>query len=301
MRNSMIFLTLLACLCMCTQATGAPKAVAIESTEVAPGLHMLVGSGGNVAVSNGPDGVLVIDDQYDYQYDAIVEAISKISTQNAKFLINTHWHSDHAGSNEQMAKSGAVIVAHENVRLRLGTDQVIEFFNAQRPASPQAALPVITFTDDITFHFNGDVINVMHTSNAHTDGDAIVYFNNANVLHAGDTFFHGRYPFIDSGSGGSISGMIAAANQALALCDDDTKIIPGHGPLADKRALAEYRDMLKAVRKTISDLIVAGNSQAQIVLAKPTASFNAKWGDGFLKPDTFVKMIVDGIKRETLK
>ncbi|MFP6781269.1 MAG: MBL fold metallo-hydrolase, partial [Gammaproteobacteria bacterium] len=179
--------------------------------------------------------------------------------------------------------------------------QVIEFFNADRPAAPPEALPVITFTDDITFHFDDEVIHVIHVINAHTDGDAIVQFKHANVIHTGDTFFHGRYPFIDAGSGGSVTGMIAAANQILALCDDDTKIIPGHGALADKQSLVEYRDMMKAVRQSISDLIVAGNSEAQIVLAKPTAEFDSKWGSGFLKPNTFVKMIVDSIKRTTLK
>jgi glyoxylase-like metal-dependent hydrolase (beta-lactamase superfamily II) len=283
------------------EVIGGSKTVAIETTEIAKGLHMLVGSGGNVAVLSGADGVLVIDDQYSYQYEEIANAISEISSNSAKFLVNTHWHSDHAGSNEQMANSGTVIVAHENTRARLSTDQVIEFFNADRPAAPPKALPVITFTDDITFHFNDEVIHVIHVSNAHTDGDAIVQFKHANVIHTGDTFFHGHYPFIDAGSGGSVTGMIAAANQILALCDDDTNIIPGHGALADKQSLVEYRDMMKAVRLSISDLIVAGNSDAQIVLAKPTAEFDSKWGSGFLKPNTFVKMIVDSIKRTTLK
>jgi len=283
------------------EVIGGSKTVAIETTEIAKGLHMLVGSGGNVAVLSGADGVLVIDDQYSYQYEEIANAISEISSNSAKFLVNTHWHSDHAGSNEQMANSGTVIVAHENTRARLSTDQVIEFFNADRPAAPPKALPVITFTDDITFHFDDEVIHVIHVSNAHTDGDAIVQFKHANVIHTGDTFFHGHYPFIDAGSGGSVTGMIAAANQILALCDDDTNIIPGHGALADKQSLVEYRDMMKAVRQSISDLIVAGNSDAQIVLAKPTAEFDSKWGSGFLKPNTFVKMIVDSIKRTTLK
>jgi len=209
---------------MSLEVIGGSKTVAIETTEIAKGLHMLVGSGGNVAVLSGADGVLVIDDQYGYQYEEIANAISEISSNSAKFLVNTHWHSDHAGGNEQMANSGTVIVAHENTRARLSTDQVIEFFNADRPAAPPEALPVITFTDDITFHFDDEVIHVIHVINAHTDGDAIVQFKHANVIHTGDTFFHGRYPFIDAGSGGSVTGMIAAANQILALCDDDTKL-----------------------------------------------------------------------------
>ncbi|MDA0821342.1 MAG: MBL fold metallo-hydrolase [Proteobacteria bacterium] len=279
----------------------AEEAVPIETIELTGGVHLLMGRGGNVAVSSGTDGVLVIDDQYASQYDVIHDAIAKLAPTSAKFIINTHWHSDHAGSNEKMTQSAAIIVAHENVRRRLSTDQVIEFFKAEVPASPNSALPVITFNDDITFHFNGDTIRVFHTANAHTDGDSVVHFENANVIHAGDTFFYHLYPFIDSGSGGSLTGLIAAANLILAMSNDETKIIPGHGALADKKGLLAYRDMLVAVHRAIADLIVAGSSAEQVVLAKPTAAFDEKWGGGFLKPDTFVNIVYDSIKRAMLK
>jgi len=232
----------------------AEDAVPIETVTVAPGIYMLLGNGGNVAVSAGDDGTFVIDDQYAAQYDVIRHAVAALSADPVKFLINTHWHSDHTGSNERMSNAGAIIVAHENVRQRLSTDQVIEFFNAERPASPAAALPVVTFSKDITFHFNGDKVHIFHVLNAHTDGDAVVHFKKANVIHTGDVFFHGRYPFIDTGTDGSISGTITAVERILEITDAETRIIPGHGALTDKQGLEEYRDMLQATHKSIAQL-----------------------------------------------
>lgn len=272
----------------------------IETIAVMDGIHMLVGRGGNVAVSTGTDGTFVIDDQYAPQYGEIMQAIGKLSADPVAFVINTHWHGDHTGGNEQMGGAGAIIVAHENVRQRLRTDQVMEFFKMEQAAAADIALPVITFTRDIAFHLNGDEIRIFHVPNAHTDGDAVVHFSHSNVIHTGDVFFHGRYPFIDSGSGGSIDGTIAAVERILALADDTTRIIPGHGTLTDKKGLEEYRDMLRAVQKSIATLIISGSSSEQAVLAKPTAAFDEKWGKGFIKPDTFVRMIYDNIKRATL-
>lgn len=279
----------------------AEDAVAVEAVAVAGSVHMLSGRGGNVAVSSGVDGVLVVDDQYETQYAAIVTAIKAITVAPVRFLLNTHWHNDHSGSNAAMSDAGAIIVAHDNVRQRLSTDQVIEFFQAERPAPPPAALPIVTFARDITFHFNDDVIHVFHVDNAHTDGDAVVHFRAANVIHTGDVFFNGMYPFIDTGSGGSITGVIAAVEKVLALANDATKIIPGHGPLADKHELEQYLAMLRAVQRAVAHLIVSGASEQQTVLAQPTASFDATWGGGFLGPERFVRMVYDNIKRDTLR
>jgi len=278
----------------------AQDAVPTRTIAVADGIHMLMGRGGNLAVSTGSDGILLVDDQYAEQYEGIKNAIDKLAPGGVKFLINTHWHSDHTGGNAQMGSTGATIVAHENVRRRMSIDQVIEFFKAERPASPSAALPAITFKQDIAFHFNDEDIEITHLKNAHTDGDAIIHFRGANVIHTGDTFFHGRYPFIDTGSGGSVGGIIAAADKIIALSDEKTQIIPGHGELTDKRGVIEYRNMLDTIHKAIATLIVSGNSVEQVVLAKPTAQFDDKWGNAFLKPDTFVKMLYDSIKRATI-
>ena len=262
---------------------------------------MLMGYGGNVGVSIGDDGVFLIDDQYSEQVGPLKTALAALSAEPVRFLINTHWHSDHTGGNEKIAKTGAMIIAHDNVRKRLASDQVIAFFKAQRPAAPPSALPIVTFTQELSFYLNGEEIIVTHVENAHTDGDAMIYFKNANVIHMGDVFFNELYPFIDVGSGGSSRGVLAAIDQALAHADDDTRIIPGHGALSDKKGLIAYRQMLETVRSVVADLIVAGNTEAQIVAAKPTADFDATWGNGFLKPDRFVKMMYDSLRHETLQ
>lgn len=296
--RSLIRLAIALCL---VPGAAASEAVPVTTIAVTDGIHMLSGRGGNVAISSGADGVLIVDDQYATQYEPIVTAISAITDAPARFVLNTHWHDDHSGGNAAMSDAGAIIVAHDNVRERLSTDQMIEFFKAERPAPPPHALPIVTFAHDITFHFNGDVIHVFHVDNAHTDGDAVVHFRAANVIHTGDVFFNEMYPFIDTGSGGSISGVIAAVEKILALANDGTKIIPGHGSLSDKHGLEQYLAMLRAVQRTIAHLIVSGASEEQAVLAHPTASFDASWGGGFLGPDRFVRMVYDNIKRDTLR
>jgi len=283
------------------RASLAADSVPIETIAVADGIHMLVGRGGNVAVATGPDGTFVIDDQYAEQFAGIERAIAALSAQPVKFLVNTHWHGDHTGGNAQMGKLGAVIVAHENVRSRLSSDQAIEFFHSETPASPAIALPIVTFTSDITFHLNGGVIEVFHVDRAHTDGDAVVHFRDANVIHTGDVFFNGMYPFIDSGTGGSITGVIAAVEKILALANDETRLIPGHGPLGRTRDLKKYLEMLRATRQAVASLIVGGSTEEQAVLAHPTASFDPVWGGGFIKPDVYVRMIYNDLKRETLE
>ncbi|MCP4249053.1 MAG: MBL fold metallo-hydrolase, partial [bacterium] len=201
--------------------------VEIETTKVAENLYMLVGAGGNIGLSVGPDGAFLIDDQFAPLTEKITAAIKAVTEAPIRFVVNTHWHFDHTGGNENLGKAGAVIVAHENVRRRMSTEQFIAAFDRRVPASPPGALPVITFADAVTFHLNGDELHVFHVAPAHTDGDSIVHFRKANVLHLGDTFFDGMYPFIDVSAGGSIAGMIEAVDRALKLCDDKTKIIPG--------------------------------------------------------------------------
>ncbi len=270
--------------------------VQIETVPVADGLFMLVGSGGNIGLSVGADGAFLIDDQYAPLTDKIKAAVSAQTDQPIRFVVNTHWHGDHTGGNEHMGEAGAIIVAHENVRKRMSTEQFLKAFNMRRPPSPPGALPVVTFTDAVTFHWNGDDIRVFHVAPAHTDGDAVIHFQKANVIHAGDTFFNGMYPFIDTSTGGSLDGMIAAADRILALADDATKIIPGHGPLANKADLIAYRDMLDTVRARIREMIQAGKTRDEVVAAKPTADLDAAWGKGFLQPDVWVGIVYDAMQ-----
>jgi glyoxylase-like metal-dependent hydrolase (beta-lactamase superfamily II) len=189
-------------------------AVEIEAQEVADGVYMLTGRGGNLGLFVGEDGVFLIDDQYAPLTDKILAAIGQITTEPVRFVFNTHWHGDHTGGNENLGDAGALLVAHENVRARLSVDQLLERVGrpvSEQPAAPEGAWPVVTFTEDVTFHLNGDELHAFHVEHAHTDGDAIVHFRNANVVHMGDTFFLGRFPFIDTATGGSIDGLIAAA------------------------------------------------------------------------------------------
>ena len=270
--------------------------VKITITPVAGSVHMLTGQGGNIGLSIGEDGVFMVDDQFAPLTEKIKAAIAEKTDKPIKFVINTHWHFDHTGGNENLGKEGVVIVAHHNVRERMSKDQVIEFFQREMPASPKAALPVITFGKGITFHLNDDTIKVKHVPPAHTDGDSIVWFKQANVLHAGDLFFNGLYPFIDVGSGGSVDGVINAVNKLVAKLDDNSKVIPGHGQLTDRAGLKAYGEMLSDIRNRVRTLIKSGATEAQIVAAKPTQAHDAKWGNGFIKPDAFAKMVYNSLK-----
>ena len=265
--------------------------VEVKSEKLADGVFMLTGAGGNIGVSAGADGVFLIDSQYAPLTDRIKAAIAGISTQPVRFLLNTHWHGDHVGGNENLGKTGVVIVAHENVRKRMSQEQFIKAFNSKVPASPAAALPLVTFVDSISFHVNGDDMDAFHVPPAHTDGDAMVYFRKANVLHMGDTFFNGMYPFVDVSTGGSIAGMIAACERGLAMGDASTKIIPGHGPSGNKSDLKAFRDMLAASRDAVAPLVKAGKTLDEVKAAKPTAAFDEKWGKGFLSPDSWTSIL----------
>lgn len=266
-------------------------AVQIETIKVADGIYMLTGSGGNIGVSIGNDGVIVIDDQFAPLTPKITAAIRALTDKPLRFLLNTHWHFDHTGGNENLGNAGVVIVAHDNVYKRMSTEQFIEFFNMKLPPSPAAALPVISFADSVTFHLNGDELNGQHVRNAHTDGDTIVRFSKANVVHMGDTYFAFMYPFIDVGSNGSVAGTIAAADRVLKTIDDNTKIIPGHGPLSNKQELKGYRDMLSKVSARVATMMKEGKTLQQITAAQPTREYDAVWGKGFLKPEQFVAIV----------
>ncbi|MBW8860923.1 MAG: MBL fold metallo-hydrolase, partial [Acidobacteria bacterium] len=221
--------------------------VDIRTEKLSDTVYMLTGAGGNLGLSVGEDSVFLVDDQFAPLTPKIEAAIAKITPKPVKFVLNTHWHFDHTGGNENLGKAGALIVAHENVRKRMSVENFIEFLGMKTQPDPRGALPVVTFTSDVTFHLNGDEIYVAHVPKAHTDGDAIVHFRKSGVIHMGDTFFNKLYPFIDTSSGGTVEGVIAAADGALKVSNERTKIIPGHGPLATRAELQAYRDMLATI------------------------------------------------------
>lgn len=273
--------------------------VQIRVQKISETVSMLTGSGGNIGVSAGQDGVFIIDDQFAPLTEKIKKTIADLTRSNVpvRFVINTHWHGDHTGGNENIGKDGAVIIAHENVRNRMSVEHFNEFFKRTTPPSPSSALPVVTFTQDVTLHLNGEDVHVFHVEPAHTDGDAIVHFTRANILHMGDIFFSGSYPFIDISSGGSLNGMITAVDKVLPLINDETKLIPGHGKLAGKKELKLYREMLTAIRNKMVIFIQEGKSLDQIQAAKPTADFDELWGKGFMSPVRFVELVYADLSR----
>lgn len=251
--------------------------VKITTVRLETDLFMLLGRGGNIGLSVGEDGAFLIDDQFAPLTDIILAAVAEVTDQPVRWVLNTHWHGDHTGGNENLGEAGAMIVAHRNVYRRMNPVEFADLVGRSSQA-PRAALPVVTFDAGVQFHWNGRHIGVTHIGEAHTDGDAIVHFPRANVFHMGDTFFRGRYPFIDIDSGGGVDGVIAAANFVLERSNEGTRIIPGHGDLAAPEHLREYRDMLETVRMRVASLVANGRTEEQVVAAAPTADLDGTWG-----------------------
>jgi len=266
-----------------------PQLPDIKVTELGSGLYMFTGQGGNVGVSNGADGLVVIDDQYARMAPKIRAALKTINDKPVRFLINTHYHGDHTGGNVQMHKHGADIIAHDNVRKRLSTPTENKVWNSTVQPMPKAAWPVITYSENSTIFLNDQTIKLIHVANAHTDGDSLVYFPKANVLHMGDNFFNGMLPYIDVDGGGSINGMIAAQQLALDLADKNTKIIPGHGPLSSKADLQYFNDALVDMRDLIQARMEAGADIEAILKDNPLNKYE-KYAS-FIQPDVMAKIV----------
>jgi glyoxylase-like metal-dependent hydrolase (beta-lactamase superfamily II) len=251
---------------------------------------MLVGRGGNMGLSAGADGSFLVDDQYAPLTDKIVEAIETLTDDPVRFLVNTHLHGDHTGGNENFGRRGAIVVAHDNVRRRMSVDQFRSVLRDDTvPASPPEALPKITFSEEVTFYWNGNEINVFYVPNAHTDSDSIIHFKTSDVFHMGDTFFNGSFPFIDVDLGGHVNGVIDAAGQVLARATSDSKIIPGHGELASPDDLRAYRDMLVDVRDRVQTMVNDGEGVDAVVAADPAASYEASGWPG--NKERFVRAV----------
>jgi glyoxylase-like metal-dependent hydrolase (beta-lactamase superfamily II) len=265
--------------------------VEIKTTDLGDNVFMLEGQGGNITVALAKDGIIMVDGQYAPLHDKIKAAISTISNLPVKYLINTHHHGDHTGGNEPFAKDGVTIVAQDNVKVHLAEGTVNGLTGAKTPPAPAGALPADTYTNFSKVRLPGRVANLRHIPNAHTDGDTYVWFKTANVLSTGDTFTNGRYPNIDFANGGNIKGMIAATDAYLKLTNARSRIVPGHGPIADKAALTEYRAMLITARDRMAVLVKEGKSEDDVVAAKPFADLDKKWAPTELASKNFIRVV----------
>jgi glyoxylase-like metal-dependent hydrolase (beta-lactamase superfamily II) len=264
-------------------------AAPIETTKLADGVVMLSGPGGNVVVLTGRDGKFVVDSFVQPAWPRLKSTLDGLDGSPIKTLIDTHWHFDHADNNGNFRAAGAGILAHENTKKRMAEPH--DLLGMHFEPSPPDALPTDTFADRRSVPANGDQLILAHVPPAHTDTDILVHFTKANVLHMGDIFFNGMYPFIDAGTKGNINGMIAAADRGLQMANDRTKIVPGHGPVADPAALQKYRTMLATIRDRVRAQKTKGATLEQVQAAKPSAEFDAAWGKGMMQPNDFLALV----------
>jgi glyoxylase-like metal-dependent hydrolase (beta-lactamase superfamily II) len=279
----------LALLCLGTSANAQRDfdAVEIKAEQVAPGIAVLFGAGGNIGVSHGEDGTILIDDQFAPLSEKIEAAVAQLGATPVKFLINTHYHGDHTGGNEAFGKKGALIFAQENVRLRLKEGRAGD--NPLAPA-PKEALPVVTFEQGLRLNVNGDTVDVMFLGGGHTDGDSVIFWREDNVVHMGDLYFNiPGYPFVDVASGGSVLNAMNSLDAVIRMIDDATKVIPGHGPISSKAELVAYRAMIGDAVARVQALKAQGKNLEEAIAAQPLAGFNR--GEGFISADGFVTAI----------
>ncbi|HEY0139656.1 MAG TPA: MBL fold metallo-hydrolase [Thermoanaerobaculia bacterium] len=295
MRRLYLFTLLFTGLTLATFTASAQQdfsKVEVKVEKVAGNVYMLTGAGGNIGVSAGDDGLIIIDDQYAPLAPKIEAALRSISNKPVRFILNTHYHGDHTGGNEHFGKS-APIVAHENVRRRLANG--VTRRGTTVPPSPKGALPVLTFDHSLSLHLNGEEIRAIHMPHGHTDGDSVIHFLGSNVVHMGDDYFNGFFPFVDQENGGSVRGLIANLDTVLSVIPEDAKVIPGHGPLSDKNGLRAFRDTLKGTVAAVQRGIAAGKTAEQLKSEKVLAQWDS-WGTGFIKTDVWIDTIYNELK-----
>lgn len=265
----------------------------VKILDISNDIKVIQAGGGNIAVLKGPQGLFLVDNGLADKADAVMDAVKSISDQPVKIIANTHWHYDHVGNNAAFSKIGATLIAHDNVRKRLVEGGTIEAFGREMEPAESADLPVLTYGDTMSVHLNNKEATVMKMPNAHTDGDSIIFWESDNIIHTGDLFFNGFWPFIDASSGGSLRGMIKANDKILSMVNNETKIIPGHGPMATKQDLEAYNAMLKDLARKIKSAKEAGETKADWSKSEPLKSLDEKWGGGFLPTQTFTSIVWD--------
>lgn len=278
-------------------SAGSPDEIPVTATRLGENLFLLVGAGGNMAASVGEDGVLLVDSDYEHMNRKLRDAIATVKGGQVRYLVNTHWHFDHVGGNAEFGGTGSTIIAHENVRRSMASDQHIAILEVDTAASPRAALPVVTYSGGMTLHLNGEEISVLHFPLAHSGGDSVIHFRKADVIHTGDIFFNCGYPFIDVSDGGTIDGLIAAVQAILEMCDDGTRIIPGHGAVATRNDLGAYLGMLRTFRDLVAAEIAAGKDLDTILESGVTAAVDEEFGKVYFTPEKFTEMVYRSLKR----
>jgi cyclase len=278
-----------------SQSFAQQSPVKIEASQLADNIYMISGQGGNIGLLTGAEGSFLIDDQFAPLTEKIIEVVKSVGGDVPRFLINTHYHSDHTGGNENLGKAGTLIMAHHAVRERLVNGSYIGAFDMKSGPADKAALPTVTYSEDMHVHINGETIRIIHVPSAHTDGDSFVVFEDANIVHAGDIFFNGFFPFIDGDNGGSVKGVIAGADAMLALTDADSKIIPGHGPLGSREDLQAYRDMLATAYERLLKLKNQGMSVEDAIAKTPLKDLEADWGNGIFTADKWIGIVYPAV------
>jgi cyclase len=292
-RHLLVVALLITCLFAVRTSAQDWSKIEIKATKVAGNVYMLEGAGGNIGVSVGPDGILIVDDQFAPLAQKIKAALKTLGDGKLKFVLNTHYHGDHTGGNAAFSPD-APIIAQTNVRKRLSEEQKSKFFNRTTPASPKEALPLITFDNSVSIFFNGEEIKVIHFPHGHTDGDSVIFFTGSNVVHMGDDFFNGRFPVVDLESGGDVEGMTRNVGDIISKLPAGVKIIPGHGALTDAEGLKTFHNMLIQTTDIVRKRMAAGKTLDQIKTEGLPEEWKS-WGSGFIKTDLWLTLIYNNL------